>query len=94
MPSSCFSRFPAIAQFLQIRSGNDANGAGTVQGVTVENVSYASECKPKSLISVMVPGGKVEDVTLKGVVIHGETVTAENIAEYFSVDPDISVNFE
>ena len=87
-------RFPAIAQFLQIRSGNDANGAGTVQGVTVENVSYASECKPKSLISVMVPGGKVEDVTLKGVVIHGETVTAENIAEYFSVDPDISVNFE
>lgn len=87
-------RFPAIAQFMQLRSGNDANGAGILRNVTVENVSYASECKPKSMISVMVPGGVVEDITFKNVRIHEDEVTSENISKYFSVDPDITVNFE
>ncbi len=87
-------RFPVIAQFLQIRAGNEAYGTGFVENVTLKNVSYASECKPKSIVSVMVPGGSVNGVSFAGVSVHGETVTAENLAQYFNVDKDIAVSFK
>ena len=87
-------RFPVIAQFLQIRSGNDASGAGFVSGVRLENVSYASECKPKSLISVMSPGGAVSGITFKRVTVGGTEVTADNIGDFFSKDPEIEIIYE
>ena len=87
-------RFPVIAQFLQIRSGNDAYGAGFVSGVRLEDVSYASECKPKSLISVMSPGGAVSGIMFKRVTVGGTEVTADNIGDFFSKDPEIEIIYE
>ena len=90
-------RFPVIAQFLQIRSGIQSDsqnyGAGFVDGVTLENVSYAGECKVKSMISVMIPGGTIENIVMKNVQVHGQTLTQDNISEYFNVDPGIAVQF-
>lgn len=86
-------RFPIIAQFIQIRAGNNTYGTGFVSDVVLDNVSYASKCMPKSLIGVMVPGGSISNVTLKDVTIEGTKVTANNFGTYFSGDSDISVNF-
>lgn len=87
-------RFPVIAQFMQIRTGNDSFGTGFIKNVSLENVSFASECKPKSMISVVIPGGSIEGVSMKNVSIHGDTVAESNISEYFDVDPGITVSFE
>lgn len=87
-------RFPSIAQFLQIRAGIDAYGTGFVQGVRLENVSYASERSPKSLLSVMVAGGGVQDVTFQRVSVCGTEIAASNISQYFRKDADIAVQFE
>lgn len=86
-------RFPVIAQFLQIRTGNDAFGSGFIKSISLENVSFAGECKPKSLISVVIPGGSITDVSMKNVSVHGVAVTDGNIAEYFNVDPGIGIRF-
>ena len=85
--------FPVIAQFLQIRTGNDAFGSGFIKSISLENVSFAGECKPKSLISVVIPGGSITDVSMKNVSVHGVAVTDGNIAEYFNVDPGIGIRF-
>lgn len=86
-------RFPAIAQFLQIRGGNDGSGAGHVKKVVVKNVTWSGKYKPKSLISEVVEGGTVQDVQMKNVVIDGKVVDATNISSYFNVDENISVKF-
>lgn len=91
-------RFPVIAQFLQIRPGYSVGtqnyGTGFIEGVTLENVSYASECKVKSLVSVVIPGGTIEDIQFKNVRIHGQTLTQDNLSEYFNVDPDVTIQFD
>lgn len=87
-------RFPIIAQFLQIRAGFSLYGTGHVKNVKVENVSYASECKAKSLVAVIIPGGSVSNVSFKDVTIAGDKVTATNYGKYFSGDPDIEIDFK
>ena len=54
----------------------------------------ACECKPKSLISVMSPGGAVSGITFKRVTVGGTEVTAGNIGDFFSKDPEIEIIYE
>ena len=86
-------RSAKIAQFLQIRAGIDLYGTGFVENITVENVSYASECKVKSMIAIAVPNGSVENVTLKNVSVANDVLNADNISNYVQVDSGIEIKF-
>lgn len=85
-------RAPSIAQLAQLRTGNQLYSAGFIKGVTLENIASAGRIPPKSLVSKVMPGGGIEDITVKNVSFAGVKVTAQNLSSYFNCDADIAVS--
>lgn len=86
-------RSAQAAQFLHIRADNDTYGSGFIKNITLENISHKSSCKVKSRISVSVPGGMIEGITLKNVSVSNKTITSDNVSKYFDIDSGISIDF-
>ena len=87
-------RAPIIAQLAQLRAGNKTEAAGYIDGVTLENITSAVRIPPKSLISNVVSGGGITNVTLKNISFGETAVTAGNLSNYFNKDADIEVRVE
>lgn len=88
-------RCPSVAPFINIRAGNNLYGAGHIQNVTVENVSYAAEpvATAKSLVAVMQTGGSVKNVKFKNVSLGGVTLDATNYSNYIRTSVGMEIAF-